>query len=108
MIEQDQQLPPSFNREEKARKLEQERQMLELDRKVNHLIDIADQHTKLFESMVIRTGRLETTLFGIDFTNGIVQKVDTLTRLKTWMLCTASALASAALTILVSYAVKHI
>jgi hypothetical protein len=108
MTPQTQELPSSYNKDEIVRKIEVERQLIELRDKLIHLIDLNDQQTKLLEGFNARTTRLENAMFGVDFLNGVVQKVDTLTKMKTWILCTASALASAALTILVSYVVKHI
>jgi hypothetical protein len=108
MTPQTQELPSSYNKDEIVRKIEVERQLIELRDKLIHLIDLNDQQTKLLEGFNARTTRLENAMFGVDFLNGVVQKVDTLTKMKTWILCTASALASSGLTVFVAYLVKHI
>ena len=108
MVTQTQELPASYNKDEMVRKVETERQLIELRDKLIHLIDLNDQQTKLLEGFNVRTVRLENAMFGVDFLNGVVQKVDTLTRMKTWILCTASAIASSGLTVFVAYLIKHI
>jgi hypothetical protein len=108
MIQQTEQLPPEYNAQERERKIEQEHQLVDMEKKLVHLIDLNEQQTKLMESYSVRTGRIEDVLFGKDYLNGMVQQVAALTRFKLWMLCTASALSSSVLTILVAYVVKRI
>ena len=106
-MDQTQQLPASYNSDEVARKIEQERQLIDLVKHVDHLIALmeGDKDTIGFTG---RLARLEITLYGRDYVNGIVQQVDSLTKMKTWILCTLSALGSSGLTISIAYIIKHI
>jgi hypothetical protein len=104
---QTQQLPATYNFDEAARKIEQEKQLLDLAKHVDHLIALmeGDRDTVGFTGRLVR---LETTLYGKDYINGIVQRVDELSKMKVWILCTLSALGSSGLTIAIAYLVKHI
>ena len=107
-MEQTQQLPSTYNKDEVARKIEQERQIVEVDKKLVHIIDMMEDSIKDRLSLHVRVDRNEITLYGKDYVNGLVQRVDSLSTMKTYILCTLSALGSSGLTITVAYLIKHI
>ena|ERR1039457_6140929 len=107
-VKQTQDLPATYNRDEALRKVETERQLIDVQTKLQHLLDINESQTKLMEEFNKRTTRIEDVLFGKDYLNGMVQQVAILTRWRLFFLCTLSAIASSGLTIVTTYVVKHL
>lgn len=105
---QTQALPATYNRDERLRKIEADRQLVEMEKQLTHLIDLNETQTKLLEDYNTRLSRIEITLYGKDFLNGLVQQVAVLTRMKLFILCTLSAIASSGLTLVTTYIIKHI
>ena len=105
--EQSQPLPRTYNEDEVARKIEQERQIVEVDKKLVHITDLLVDSIKDRAAMHIRLERTEVTLYGKDYLDGVVQKVNDLSQMKTHILVTLSALASSGLTLAITYFAKH-
>ena len=105
-IMQDEALPESFNRDERNRKIEQERQLLSVEKKLDALTMLLKGDGSDVPGLVGRIVKLEHQAWGTEDRMGDATRTALMWKSWIWLLCTGSAIVGGGLTQLARYIFK--